>query len=56
LLQEYSDWPTFPQLYIDGKLVGGLDVVTELQAEGELQGMVPNPKKYECCGCVGVGV
>jgi monothiol glutaredoxin len=35
-LKEYSNWPTFPQLYIDGKLVGGADIVTELQASGEL--------------------
>jgi hypothetical protein len=29
-LKEYSNWPTFPQLYIAGKLVGGLDIVKEL--------------------------
>jgi Grx4 family monothiol glutaredoxin len=27
-LKEYSDWPTFPQLYVDGELVGGLDIVS----------------------------
>jgi monothiol glutaredoxin len=36
-LKEYSNWPTFPQLYVDGKLVGGADIVTELQASGDLQ-------------------
>mmetsp|Transcript_30073 Transcript_30073/g.75705 ORF Transcript_30073/g.75705 Transcript_30073/m.75705 type:complete len:335 (+) Transcript_30073:62-1066(+) len=41
-LKEYSDWPTYPQLYINGKLVGGLDVVLELHAEGELTAMIPN--------------
>merc|ERR1711988_995066 len=35
-IKKYSDWPTFPQLYADGNLVGGLDVVRELAEEGEL--------------------
>ncbi len=35
-LKTYSNWPTFPQLYVDGSLVGGLDVVVELREEGEL--------------------
>ena len=35
-LKEYSDWPTFPQLYVDGELVGGCDIVTELHESGEL--------------------
>jgi len=35
-LKEYSNWPTYPQLYVDGKLVGGADIVSELQASGEL--------------------
>jgi len=40
-LKTYSNWPTYPQLYISGKLVGGLDIVKELKEEGELAGMVP---------------
>jgi monothiol glutaredoxin len=36
-LKEYSNWPTFPQLYVGGKLVGGADIVSELSATGELQ-------------------
>jgi Grx4 family monothiol glutaredoxin len=44
-LKEFSNWPTFPQLYIDGKLVGGLDIVKELAEQGELKGMVPEQKK-----------
>ena len=36
-LKEYSSWPTFPQLYIDGKFVGGCDIVTELHQSGELR-------------------
>jgi monothiol glutaredoxin len=37
-LKQYSSWPTFPQLYVDGKLVGGCDIVRELHARGELAG------------------
>lgn len=39
-LPKVSDWPTFPQLYIDGELVGGCDIVTELAESGELKAMV----------------
>jgi monothiol glutaredoxin len=35
-LKEYSSWPTFPQLYVDGKLVGGCDIVRSMHAKGEL--------------------
>jgi monothiol glutaredoxin len=35
-LKEFSSWPTFPQLYLDGKLVGGCDIVRDLHAKGEL--------------------
>jgi len=36
-LKTYSNWPTYPQLYVDGKLVGGADIVRDLHAKGELQ-------------------
>ncbi len=36
-LKEYSNWPTFPQLYFNGKLLGGNDIITEMFEEGELQ-------------------
>uniref|UniRef100_A0A1B6CQ45 Thioredoxin domain-containing protein n=1 Tax=Clastoptera arizonana TaxID=38151 RepID=A0A1B6CQ45_9HEMI len=36
-LKEYSEWPTYPQLYVNGKLQGGLDVVTEMIQSGDLQ-------------------
>lgn len=39
-LKVYSNWPTFPQLYISGELVGGCDIVTELYESGELKKMV----------------
>jgi monothiol glutaredoxin len=35
-LKEYSSWPTYPQLYVDGKLIGGADIVRDLHAKGEL--------------------
>jgi monothiol glutaredoxin len=39
-LKEYSSWPTYPQLYVDGKLVGGADIVRDLHAKGELAGLI----------------
>jgi monothiol glutaredoxin len=39
-LPRYADWPTFPQLYIKGELVGGCDITLELHQNGELQKMV----------------
>ena len=35
-LKEYSNWPTFPQLYVGGKLVGGCDIVSSMNESGEL--------------------
>ena len=40
-LKEVYEWPTFPQLYANGKLVGGLDIMKELAEEGELVGALP---------------
>jgi monothiol glutaredoxin len=39
-LKDFSNWPTFPQLYINGELVGGCDIMTELFQKGELQKLV----------------
>lgn len=36
-LPGYSDWPTFPQLYVKGELVGGSDIIAELYQQGELE-------------------
>ncbi len=36
-LKDYSNWPTFPQLYVKGELVGGCDIVTEMFQSGELE-------------------
>jgi monothiol glutaredoxin len=35
-LKDYSNWPTFPQLYVGGELIGGNDIITELYQNGEL--------------------
>lgn len=39
-LPQYADWPTFPQLYIQGELIGGSDIITELHQQGELETML----------------
>ncbi len=36
-LKTYSNWPTFPQLYINGELIGGCDIVVEMYKNGELK-------------------
>jgi monothiol glutaredoxin len=39
-LPKYANWPTFPQLYVGGELVGGCDIVTEMYQSGELATLV----------------
>ena len=41
-LSEYSNWPTIPQLFVNGELVGGCDIVTELEGKGELGSVLAN--------------
>ena len=36
-IKRYSNWPTIPQIYIDGKFIGGCDIVHELHERGELE-------------------
>ena len=36
-LKYYANWPTFPQLYVKGELVGGADIVRDIHQQGELQ-------------------
>ena len=36
-LSEYSNWPTIPQLFVKGELIGGCDIVMEMEAKGELK-------------------
>ncbi|MDV2077356.1 Grx4 family monothiol glutaredoxin [Marinobacter xestospongiae] len=44
-LKVYSSWPTYPQLYINGELVGGCDIILELSESGELETMVKAASK-----------
>ena len=39
-IKRYSNWPTIPQVYIDGKFIGGCDIIRELYESGELQALV----------------
>ena len=39
-LSDYSNWPTIPQLFVKGELVGGCDIVMELETKGELKGLL----------------
>ncbi len=39
-LPNYADWPTFPQLWIEGELVGGCDIIIEMFQKGELQQLI----------------
>jgi monothiol glutaredoxin len=38
-IKAYSDWPTIPQLYVDGEFVGGSDIMMEMYENGELQAL-----------------
>lgn len=44
-LKTYSNWPTFPQLYVNGELVGGCDIVVEMFQSGELHGLLGAEKQ-----------
>ena len=39
-LPQYANWPTFPQLYVKGELIGGSDILLELHEKGELQAIL----------------
>jgi len=43
-VKDYANWPTIPQLYINGEFVGGCDIMTDLYNSGELQKMVDAAK------------
>jgi monothiol glutaredoxin len=44
-LPRYSNWPTFPQLFINGELIGGCDITLELHAKGELARMAAEARR-----------
>ena len=43
-LKQYSNWPTYPQLYINGELIGGSDIILEMYKNGELQKVLEGAK------------
>jgi len=47
-LKQYSNWPTYPQLYVKGELLGGCDIAMEMYRNGELQ------QALEAAGALGV--
>ncbi len=49
-LKTYSNWPTFPQLYVDGELVGGCDIVIEMYHSGELKELLEAGKSSNDAG------
>lgn len=44
-LPHYANWPTFPQIYVNGELIGGCDITLELHKKGELKTMLENAVK-----------
>jgi len=46
-LKQYSRWPTFPQLYVKGELIGGCDITLEMYQSGELQQLLEEQNAIE---------
>ncbi|XP_053368119.1 glutaredoxin 3 [Clarias gariepinus] len=46
-LKTYSNWPTYPQVYVKGELIGGLDIIKELAESGELENTFPKSVSLE---------
>ena len=44
-LKQYSNWPTYPQLYVNGELIGGSDIILEMYKSGELQKLLAEAGK-----------
>ena len=43
-IKEFTDWPTIPQIFINGEFVGGCDIVTEMHQNGELKKLLTSAK------------
>lgn len=52
-LKAYSNWPTFPQLYVNGELIGGCDIALEMYESGELQEIVGQAGAVQASGSAG---
>ncbi|XP_072177531.1 glutaredoxin-3-like [Diadema setosum] len=46
-LKKYSDWPTYPQIYVNGELIGGLDIIKEMEANGDLEQTLPKKQSLD---------
>ncbi len=46
-LPRYANWPTFPQLWVNGELVGGCDIICEMAENGELQTLISEVAKQQ---------
>ncbi|CAE7663710.1 grx5 [Symbiodinium microadriaticum] len=46
-IKTFSDWPTIPQLYVNGEFIGGCDIVTTMYKDGELEKMLTELKLIE---------
>jgi monothiol glutaredoxin len=44
-IKQYANWPTIPQLYVNGEFVGGCDIMKEMYQSGELQKLISEAKK-----------
>ena len=46
-LPQYANWPTFPQIYVNGELIGGCDITLELHKKGELKPMLEKAVQHK---------
>ena len=44
-LPQFSNWPTFPQLFVNGELIGGCDIISELHEAGDLQTIIDSAEQ-----------
>jgi len=48
-IKEFANWPTIPQLYVNGEFVGGSDILAEMYQKGELQKMLADSNALAAC-------
>ena len=46
-LPQFSNWPTFPQLFVNGELIGGFDIISELHEAGDLQTIIDSAEQQD---------
>ena len=47
ILPQFSNWPTFPQLFVNGELIGGCDIISELHEAGDLQTIIDSAEQQD---------